>query len=209
MGYPKAKLSTHAYQRVRGRLSLLPHEVRAILDLDKTVLVGNDGSKYHRLFYSLPDQMAFIAVQDMENGEVITILPPDYHNRWRVSTQNILVARNIILGLEPIQSETAATNVQPKSRLEIQNIPGPKRNMNLKYKVVCFFGQGQKQKLGSWFAVNYSFDINAFLNNEEVRNELRIRISRLLCKQKIEYVHVLTQKNTETYPVPVARIMAD
>ncbi len=37
-------------------------------------------------------------MQDEKNGEVVTLLPPDYHNRWRISLDALEQARALIMG---------------------------------------------------------------------------------------------------------------
>lgn len=89
--------TTHAFYRVASRLSLSQDEVATIIE-QKSILIGQDGNKVHKLFYSLPDHFFFVAVQDSVNSEVITVLPIDYHNRWRVSEGARNEARALITG---------------------------------------------------------------------------------------------------------------
>jgi hypothetical protein len=79
------RFSEHALERVKERLSLSIEEVAAILDHDLAVFVGIDeySNRHRRLFFSVPDNNFFIAIQDADSGEVVTILPLEYHLNLR------------------------------------------------------------------------------------------------------------------------------
>jgi len=64
-----------------------PAEVAALLDYRLTIPVGVRGRAIHHLFFSPPDAQCFVAVQDSEDGAVITVLPIDYHEScaWQVT----------------------------------------------------------------------------------------------------------------------------
>lgn len=71
-----------------------------MLDHGLAVNIGVEGGRVHRLFYSAPDRMCFVAVQDEHDGAVVTVLPIDYHARcaWRVSAEAQCEARALALG---------------------------------------------------------------------------------------------------------------
>lgn len=111
------KFTEHAFERVGERLHLSHEEVAQLLDEDKCVPLGKDGSsnRLHKLFYSKPDSYWFVAVQDEVTGEVVTLLPIDYHNRWKVSGDALSLARAKACGEEvslprllPVHSEPAS-----------------------------------------------------------------------------------------------------
>ena len=84
---PKTVITQHALERVYERLHLPVDEIIEILDNGVTTSIGYEhGStrRLHRLFYSPVDEQCFVAVQDQKNGEVVTILPPDFDNHCRV-----------------------------------------------------------------------------------------------------------------------------
>ena len=85
----KTCFTRHAWSRVLGRLTLPPAELADILDWNLAVDIGIEEStnRVHRLFYSSPDDMCFVAIQDRRNGAVVTVLPIDYHETcaFRVS----------------------------------------------------------------------------------------------------------------------------
>ena len=94
---PPTSFTRHAWKRVVGRLSLTPAEVAVILDHDLAIPIGEEGGRVHKVFYSSPDEMCFVAVQDACVGAVVTVLPPDYHNAWAVSQQVDEEARKVLL----------------------------------------------------------------------------------------------------------------
>ena len=63
--------------------------------------VEESSRRVHRLFYSQPDGVPFVAIQDEKCGTVVTILPIDYHNRcaWHVSYDAQKSAEAIITGV--------------------------------------------------------------------------------------------------------------
>src|SRR3989344_175499 len=89
-------LSKHAMNQLRSRTRLSIEELFVIIDNNKYVPVGRDGHKIHKLFYSLPDSRWFIAVQDECNGEIITLLTQNFHNRWNIDGKGYIEARKLV-----------------------------------------------------------------------------------------------------------------
>ncbi len=89
----RARLTQHARKRLIERTSLEEYVLLGMLDTFCTAGAGHEPhtSRWHRLFYSSPDDRHFVAIQDMTNGEVITILPLDYHQNlaWKVSQKKL------------------------------------------------------------------------------------------------------------------------
>lgn len=77
----RAFLTRHARERVQERSSLSLREVRRLLDDTATIQIGvaRGGRQSHRLFYSIPDEAWFVAMQDADDGGVLTTLPLDYY----------------------------------------------------------------------------------------------------------------------------------
>ena len=105
---PKTRFTRHGYLRIVGgegkerRLELYPEDVAEILDNDKAVPVGRDPKAPHRLhraFYSIPDDECIIAVQDDENGEVITLLPFSHHGRFALDTIKVRKMAMQLMGI--------------------------------------------------------------------------------------------------------------
>ena len=90
------KFTKHATSRIEKRTRLSIKQLADILDSEQPVYVGcNKGtSRIHRLLYSGKDDEFFVAVQDRRSGDVITLLPIDYHENlaWKVSARKLKVA---------------------------------------------------------------------------------------------------------------------
>ena len=101
----------HAWSRVIGRLTLSPADLADILDWSLVVDIGVEEStnRVHRLFYSVPDGMCFVAVQDRRNGAVVTVLPVDFQETcaWRVSDDAQHHARELVCPTERVPGSTA------------------------------------------------------------------------------------------------------
>jgi len=95
-----ARLTHHARDQLARRSNLAEGELLLILDQDLVVLIGQEPNtaRYHKVFYSRPDNNYLVAIQDNETGDVITILPPDYHNKWEIPPEVFFAAKRLILG---------------------------------------------------------------------------------------------------------------
>lgn len=91
--------SKHALERITQRVVLKPAEIADQVDRKLTVNIGKAPgfNKHHLLIYSEPDQACFVIVQDCLTGEVITLLPLDYHKNlaWGVTEAQCLKAKKI------------------------------------------------------------------------------------------------------------------
>lgn len=91
-------LSLHALDRVKERLHLSMEEILFRLDHDLFVPLGHEpkNHRHHRLFYSPIDDLCFVAVQDVRNGEVITIMPPDFRcGSWYIPPKAHKMAKEL------------------------------------------------------------------------------------------------------------------
>jgi hypothetical protein len=69
-------LSEHALERVQERLTISPDWVLTLLEKQSVEVVCNENSlRRHRVFWSIPDEGAFVAVVNHASGEVITVYP--------------------------------------------------------------------------------------------------------------------------------------
>jgi hypothetical protein len=95
----KTSYTRHAWSRVLERLSLGPAEVADLLDWSLAVDIGVEPgtNRVHRLFFSAPDGVCFVAVQDQKYGAVVTLLPVDFHEKiaWQVSLSAQETARGL------------------------------------------------------------------------------------------------------------------
>lgn len=105
-GVVATRFSRHAFDRVEERLTIPKAEVAAILDSGEAVPIGSEtgSSRLHRLFYSIPDDTCFVAVQDERSGTVVTVLPVDYHERcsWAVTPPARREARSLAQCFDPV-----------------------------------------------------------------------------------------------------------
>ena len=75
------RMSKHAMLRIESRTHLNAYDVVELIQSDKTIDIGVEGlNRHHLLFYSVFDEQCFVAVVDMTDKVVITVLPIDYHN---------------------------------------------------------------------------------------------------------------------------------
>lgn len=69
-------LSEHALERVQERLTISPDWVLTLLEKQSVEVVCNENSpRRHRVFWSIPDEGAFVAVVNRGTGSVITVYP--------------------------------------------------------------------------------------------------------------------------------------
>ncbi len=98
--------SRHALVRAAQRTSLSCEDIAEILDRKLVVTIGiTPGfNRKHLLFYSVPDDDYFVAVQDGLTGTVVTILPLDYHENlaWKISNVDCEKAKDIFLAAPPL-----------------------------------------------------------------------------------------------------------
>lgn len=173
---PKAEFSHHALERVKERLHLRMSEVRAILDGNKAVDIGkeNHTNRVHRLFYSEADDMCFVAVQDEKNGEVVTILPIDYHNRkaWTVSFELQDQARVLICGEDDF------------AFLRLQNAARPIRS-SIRVNAVLSHPNGSSdiRRLGTFEGAHPFANLKEIADNDEFKSFVKEGLKRL--KRKI------------------------
>lgn len=67
-------LSEHALERVKERLTISPEWVLSLLEKKSVEVTCNEKSpRRHRVFWSIPDEGAFVAVVNIKTGEVITV----------------------------------------------------------------------------------------------------------------------------------------
>lgn len=92
----EARLTKHATQRLAERTTLTHDELFGLIHNQLCVIVGIEpfSNRLHKLIYSESDKAHFVAIQDMATGEVITILPLDYHENlaWKISKEKLQLA---------------------------------------------------------------------------------------------------------------------
>lgn len=98
---PETTLTWHGQDRTNGRSSLSFEEIKDIIDNGLTTPLGVEKSsrRMHILFFSPIDGECFVAVQDEKTKQIITVLPPDFDGRCKVSGEaiNDLLVRHGVL----------------------------------------------------------------------------------------------------------------
>ena len=163
-----ASFTRHAWARVLDRLSLSPAEVAALLDYDLAIPVGSRGGSVHRLFFSPPDNQCFVAVQDGENGAVLTVLPLDYHEScaWPVSAAAQAEAKERLRNRPALSEEEDLTRSSGQPSV---------------FRVGCYFRDGQGMlrpvHLGSIPAHPFEHLVNRLLESDVTLDDVQRRIS--------------------------------
>ena len=72
--------SKHAFDRIAQRTHLRCEDIARILDQKLALNTGRKPglNRNHLLFYSIPDDDFFVAIQDELTGTIVTVLPLDY-----------------------------------------------------------------------------------------------------------------------------------
>lgn len=87
------KLTYHAASRLSERTSLSEEAFLDLVRLRRTVIVGVEPftNRVHKLFYSRADSAHFVGVQDISTGEMITVLPLEYHENlaWKIPPERL------------------------------------------------------------------------------------------------------------------------
>lgn len=157
-------------------MSLSPVEVAAILDYDLTVLVGRRDGHEHRLFFSVPDEQCFVAVQDPVQGAIVTVLPLDYHATlaWTVSEDAQRQSKAVLREGRRSGQVTFATG---SSGADSGFSLGQRRSSSSEsFKVGCYFENGlgnlRAKTLGSVPFSRVGGRLAGLLETEDVLKEI-------------------------------------
>lgn len=92
-----AYASHHGAKRIAQRTSMNILELMQLLDNDVCVNVGQVAGSHrrHLLFYSPKDKFYYVAIQNVLNGKIITVLPPAYHKNsaWKITDEQYQQAK--------------------------------------------------------------------------------------------------------------------
>lgn len=99
-------LTRHAKQRIEERTTLNKEELTIILKRKLYVNLGTKPGlhKTHLLVYSVKDDGYFVLVQDINNGDVITIWTEEYHNNlaMKITDEHKQKAKSLMENLEAV-----------------------------------------------------------------------------------------------------------
>ena len=170
----KTSYTRHAWSRVLGRLSLSPAELADLLDWNLVVDIGVESgtNRVHRLFFSAPDGVCFVAVQDQACGAVVTVLPLDFHENiaWRVSLSAQETARRLA---SPGEYPTPRLDAVPT--VALSDAAGP-----LVFRVGAYVHTPtgvRAVSLGSWPCRPYGGKVANLLGDEEFFWALEARLA--------------------------------
>ena len=92
-------LSRHAFSRLNERTQLTAEALMSLLDAGAVINVGQEpcSNRDHLLFFSQADNCCFVAIQDSVSGEVVTVLPLDYHENlaWKITPSQEDAAKRV------------------------------------------------------------------------------------------------------------------
>lgn len=200
---PPARLTRHAQERIGDRLSMAPDEVAAILDHDFAVPLGADSGRLHRLFFSPADKQCFVAVQDQENGDVVTILPLDYHRSlaWEVSPE----AQDEAQSLLGVKSPTEPSGPSLGSDLSdvVTSAGGPEspRVFRIGCYVLTSDGQIRGRSLGSMPLARVGGDLSRVQESGDVLAEIRQRVAENLQPDEVLRSVFVRRRHGEAVPI--------
>jgi hypothetical protein len=92
----KSYFSAYARNRLDELMLASIEYITELLDNEISIPFGQEKgtSRVHHLIYSNLDHTCFVAVRDSENGEIITVLPLQFLNKWMLDPGLISQIRN-------------------------------------------------------------------------------------------------------------------
>lgn len=194
---PPARFTDHALDRIDDRLSTELHDVAAILDHDLAVLLGADSGRLHRLFFSPADEQCFVAVQDQGNGDVVTVLPLDYHSSlgWEISIEAQQQAEVLLLGSKRSATPVAAREASPRAESPTAAAAGGCSASADTFRIRCYIrtseGRVRGRSLGSMPLASVGGDLSGVEKSSKALAEITARLTeRLEPGDALESVYV-------------------
>jgi len=133
-------LTKHAVFRLRERCDLTIRDLINLIVNKQYIPLGTDGNREHVLIYSIVDEEYFTIIKDEKTKEIITILPPEYHNNisWMIDIDTLEEAKNLAIHHKKFELKED----KPEPDLKPKTIPNPPPS---KYKLVGFYNSADKQ----------------------------------------------------------------
>ena len=171
-------LSCHGRKRLSERTQLTEDEMEWMLDRKCYINSGSTPgfNKEHLIFYSLPDDKAFVAIRDRLTGLVITVLPENYHANlaWEILEGEVEKAKGLAKNMQPYKT---TQQVEIKDKKFFVSVHFIDENGFQKAKLIL------KQS-----ADKYGGNLQAFVdelklidNIKEVVNAKKLKYKMLLC----------------------------
>ena len=170
----ETNFSLHAFERVLGRISLTHGELADILNADLAINIGqeNNSNRVHKLFYSDADKMCFVAIQDINTGTVVTVLPIDYHENisWVISIASQKQAKKLITKGEFASNTIDIVNTDAA----VFRISGSVVDDYGRYvRTIC---------LGSWPCLPYEYSIADLVEDRRFLHHLEEKIEEKMSR---------------------------
>ena len=113
------QFSKHAFKRLAQRTKINVETITYILEEKIYINLGMvpGFNKAYLLFYSPADQNYFVAIQDLLNGTVVTILPIDFYINTvkKITEKDLKKVKDLFIERESIKKEEAPNPLGKKS----------------------------------------------------------------------------------------------
>lgn len=192
----KALLTYHATQRLAERTALSEDDLFRLLDNRRCVIVGIEPytNRLHKLIYSEEDKSHFVAIQDAATGEVITILPLDYHENlaWKITNEKLKMA--IFRTSPSLYSSLCSSQVEPSAQ-------------GIKCNITVFIHspglRAIRRNFGSYRFSELPSDADEAIGNPGFIEKLLQRFGqRQVAIESVEEIHLTDQKHDYLLKVP-------
>jgi hypothetical protein len=156
----------HAKFRLDERFNLTEQDILKKLDCEQYIPLGKDKQRQHLLIYSLQDNKAIVLVHNTNTNEIITALPENYHNKWKISEQILFEIKELTLA----EKKFSVNSVCPARFLN-----GYPHGYVIKIK---YFGRDNKIKECQLAAWNFQTDdgrcptLETFASSKEILNKI-------------------------------------
>lgn len=164
----KYMFSRHAFDRLQERTKITAEEIAILFDNNVYLNLGAKPGliKHHILFYSKDDNDFYVAIQDNLNGDIITILPLDYHSNlaWGVTERD---KEKVLLKYKEYEKKLETPLETAKYNIKIHFLFEEKfKSLDVSNKAL----------------VDYESSVERLLNDQGVQGEIK----EVIKKNKIE-----------------------
>lgn len=161
--------SRHAFERIAERTKLSCEEIARMLDRKLALNTGRKPgfNRNHLLFYSVPDDDFYVAIQDELTGTVVTILPLDYHANlaWKITPEDCTKAKELSINATVEHVQTQSTYSPTVFIVRAHFLDGEGKQ---KTKVI--------QKISS---ASYENDVNRLLSDQTVFSKFNLFAAKI------------------------------
>ena len=189
----KPRCLTHALDKIFERSSLTPGIITGIIANGLTIPIGHEtgSNRRHLLFYSMYDEKCFVAVYDQKMSLVITLLPVNYHNRWRIDPETEIKAKELALS-------SIANRGKEKYRTRSEDSPQDMIEVFF-FSIIQDDDRRKVRKIpvGRWRMGQHADSFRDTLNNPAFLQEIQTRLRQLVDQSvKKTIVHISFGRKT-------------